>query len=137
MAARSPAPAKRCDRPQSLSASAAGRRRASISANISIAAESRAEGVMTNISAPISAASRLRYTSALQRTTSRQRQDLDNINGPHHRKHHRGDSKQRTAQPHDIARDVHIGVRNTEQHKDPGQYHKHNAGKVRDMFENG
>ena len=39
-AARSDEPAKRCDRPQSLSASAAGRRRASISAKTSMAAES-------------------------------------------------------------------------------------------------
>src|SRR5918996_1669209 len=46
MAARSPEPAKRCDRPQSLSASAAGRRRASISASTSMAAERRAAGVI-------------------------------------------------------------------------------------------
>ena len=48
MAARSDEPAKRCDRPQSLSASAAGRRRASISAKTSMAAERRAAGVMQN-----------------------------------------------------------------------------------------
>src|ERR1700730_9245272 len=46
MAARSDEPAKRCASPQSLSASAAGRRRASISAKTSIAAERRAAGVM-------------------------------------------------------------------------------------------
>src|SRR5262249_10255008 len=46
MAARSPEPAKRCERPQSLSASAAGRRRVSISASTSMAADRRAPGVM-------------------------------------------------------------------------------------------
>src|SRR6202050_3145667 len=44
MAARSDEPAKRCASPQSLSASAAGRRRASISAKASMAAERRAAG---------------------------------------------------------------------------------------------
>src|SRR5271154_152190 len=47
MAARSPEPAKRWASPQSLSASAAGRRRASMSAKTSMAAERRAAGVMT------------------------------------------------------------------------------------------
>src|ERR1700733_5630202 len=47
MAARSPEPANRCARPHSFSALAAGCRRASMSAKISIAAESRAEGVMS------------------------------------------------------------------------------------------
>ena len=46
MAARSPEPAKRCASPQSLSASAAGRRRVSISASTSMAAEMRAAGVI-------------------------------------------------------------------------------------------
>src|SRR5208282_946673 len=46
MAARSDEPAKRCASPQSFSTSAAGRRRASISAKTSMAAESRAAGVM-------------------------------------------------------------------------------------------
>src|SRR5208283_1266544 len=46
IAARSDEPPKRCARPQSLSASAAGRRRASRSAMTSIAAERRAAGVM-------------------------------------------------------------------------------------------
>ena len=46
MAARSPEPAKRWARPQSFNASAAGRRRASMSPSTSIAAERRAPGVM-------------------------------------------------------------------------------------------
>mgnify|MGYP002652475111 CR=1 FL=1 len=46
IAARSPEPAKRCDRPQSFSASGAGRRRAPMSASTSIAAARRAPGVM-------------------------------------------------------------------------------------------
>src|SRR5215813_13883927 len=46
MAARSPDPAKRWARPQSLSASAAERRRVSISASTSMAADRRAPGVM-------------------------------------------------------------------------------------------
>src|SRR5262245_7761924 len=46
MAARSPEPANRCAKPQSLSASGAGRRRVSMSASTSMAAESRAPGVM-------------------------------------------------------------------------------------------
>ena len=45
MAARSPEPAKRWASPQSFRASAAGRRRASMSASTSIAAERRAPGV--------------------------------------------------------------------------------------------
>src|SRR5277367_6459104 len=63
MAARSDDPAKRCARPQSLSTSGAGRRRASISANTSIAAERRADGVMTVI-AP---ARSLRFRKPLHR----------------------------------------------------------------------
>src|SRR5437870_1417576 len=55
MAARSPEPAKRCARPQSLSASAAGRRRVSISASASMAADRRAPGVMA-LSCAVSAA---------------------------------------------------------------------------------
>src|SRR4051795_2097442 len=46
MAARSFDPANRRDSPQSLSASAAGRRRASISPNTSMAADRRGAGVM-------------------------------------------------------------------------------------------
>lgn len=45
MAERSPDPAKRCARPQSLRASAAGRRRAAMSDRTSMAAERRAGGV--------------------------------------------------------------------------------------------
>src|SRR5579862_4843806 len=51
MPARSDDPAKRCDKPQSLSASAAGRRRDSMSARISMAADKRADGVMANAAA--------------------------------------------------------------------------------------
>src|SRR5579864_286428 len=51
MPARSDEPAKRCDRPQSLSTSAAGRRRVSMSARISMAADKRADGVMANAAA--------------------------------------------------------------------------------------
>src|SRR5579862_4416620 len=46
MAARSDEPANRCERPQSLSTSAAGRRLASTSAKTSMAADRRAAGVM-------------------------------------------------------------------------------------------
>src|SRR6267154_2634639 len=52
MAARSPDPAKRRARPQAFSASAAGRRCASISARTSIAAERRAPGVMSRGECP-------------------------------------------------------------------------------------
>src|SRR3954453_8745713 len=55
MAARSPEPANRCAKPQSLSASAAGRRRVSMSASTSMAADRRAPGVMA-LSCAVSAA---------------------------------------------------------------------------------
>src|SRR5262249_58442755 len=58
-----PEPAKRCERPQSLSASAAGRRRVSISASTSEAADRRAPGVMALSCADSAALARLAPTA--------------------------------------------------------------------------
>ena len=53
IAARSPAPAKRCDRPQSFSASAAGRCRLSMSSRTSMAAASRPPSRISVIPIPV------------------------------------------------------------------------------------
>src|SRR6516225_2348123 len=119
MAARSDEPAKRCDRPQPRSTSAAGRRRASTSANTSMAADRRAAGV-TSFNRP-----------------SAKRQHLDDKNRPYGDQRERSDTVQSAAQRDDVASHVHISVQHAEDDKDPGQHHEDDTGKVRNIFENG
>src|SRR5581483_2617463 len=109
MAARSPEPAKRCDRPQSFSVSAAGLRRASISENTSMAAASRAPGVMAAASADPG-------------------HDLDDEDHPHDEQHDRGYSVERAAHRYLVAGDVRHSLEHAEQNEHPGQDHKQQIG---------
>src|ERR687886_1761068 len=95
IAARSFEPAKRCARPQSLSASTAGRRRASISARTSMAAAMRAAGVMR----------------------SEAEDDARREDEPHDEQQDRPDQKSGEAPPHVVARHVDSGVDKPARHE--------------------
>src|SRR3954463_16687495 len=99
IAARSPEPAKRCASPQSLRASDAGRRRVSISAITSMAAERRAAGVIA----------------------SRAGQDLDRENDPHDEQYHDRDTIGLAAPHHDVGGDMDGGLDAARRHEKPGQ----------------
>src|SRR5215475_9949023 len=81
IAARSPEPAKRCDVPHSFSASAAGTRCASMAAMMSMAADSRAAGVMKNLSK----VARSEREQFLQREIDPHRQQHKGAGEPGHR----------------------------------------------------
>src|SRR5258706_10702764 len=100
MAARSPEPAKRCAKPQSLRASDAGRRRDSISAITSMAAERRAAGVIA----------------------SRAGQDLDREQAPHDDQDHGADAEGLAALRDLVAGHKDGGMDQAREHEQPGQH---------------
>src|SRR5260370_31744069 len=104
MAARSPEPAKRCPSPQSLSALAAGRFLAVMSARTSMAAEMRALGVMPlsdrfrpQWQAPCSGDP---YRPAAAAPRSDNEQDPHHENEPHDGQDDRTDDEHRSADLH-------------------------------------
>ncbi len=114
IAARSPDPAKRCARPQLLSASAAGRRSVSMVPNTSIAAASRAAGVMTQQTQAWI------YGRPARMRTMKMIQAMHSVRPPM--------PKMRAAQAHLIAGGVHEGMAEPRQHENPGQHQKDDVG---------
>src|SRR5947209_5469358 len=104
IAARSPEPAKRCAVPHSFSACAAGMRWVSMMAMTSMAADSRAAGVMDSL-------------SCLKRKKNLQR-EID----PHREHHkHAGEPGQRTY-PDIVGGDENAGMGKARHHEHPGQH---------------
>src|SRR6185312_9823602 len=116
MAARSPEPANRCARPHALSASAAGRRSASIAATTSMAADRRAAGVMPRDLA----FSRSLYKEKRAPASWQPGEDAHHEDHPHDQEHRETDPEQRPALADIVAGRVHIGVGKARQHEDPG-----------------
>src|ERR1700730_17607562 len=113
MAARSPEPAKRWLSPQSLSASPAGRGRASTAPRISIGAATRAEGVIG----------------------SRKEQDAHREDDPHQAKGSRTDGVGEKASRHPVAGGEDVGGHQARKRETPGQHQEQQIHFVRDHRE--